>query len=318
MSACHADDSDSNSDLGVSFLIFFFIPAIFYTIQTNVYEDYSGAFMNKKIASLLIISIFLILIPVSLADRLPNGTNTTNRQLPSESYIEVVGQMSSHQVYQLDTYGNGSEEEGFLGAGDTFSSVVYKNDMRTNGGYLSQSKGLKIDEGPQQKAGFNVDSKIVSTYLTDPERGSKMTSSDSLELYTSGNWSSSNLTVRNPVVADIIDEYIGGFNSYYKGASAVDMTSGQIATMARARSVGTDDSVPAELRYLIGIHPDMSSGIPYASGSASTEFAMTNEEGASNTTNMSTTKSMSDSTTVDGQIFTFSKSFVVTSGLEPF
>lgn len=273
--------------------------------------------MNKKITVVIVISVILMLITIAAADRLPNGTNTTNRQMPSESYLEVIGQMSSHQVYQLDTYSNGSHDEGFLDQGETFSSVIYKNDMRTNGGYLSQSKGLKIDEGPQQKGGFNVDSKIVSTYLTDPELGSKMSSSDSLELYTSGNWSSSELVVRNPVVADIIDDYIGGFNSYYKGASAVDMTSGQIATMARTRSVGADDAVPAELRYLIGIHPDLSSGMPYAAGTASTEFAMTNEEGAGKTTEFDSTKSMGDSTTVDGQIFRFSKSFVVTSGIEP-
>ncbi|NLV28184.1 MAG: hypothetical protein GXY48_13660 [Methanomicrobiales archaeon] len=273
--------------------------------------------MNKKIICVIIITIVLALVSISSADRLPNGSNTTNRQIPSETYLEVIGQMSSHQVYQLDTYSNGSHEGGFLDEGETFSSVIYKNDMRTNGGYLAQSKGLKIDEGPQQKGGFNVDSKIVSTYLTDPEIGSKMTSSDSLEMFNSGNYTRSSLVVRNPVVADIIDDYIGGFNSYYKGASAVEMTTGQVATMARARSVGYDDAVPAELRYLIGIHPDMSSGIPYAAGTASTQFAMTNEEGAGNTTEMSSTKAMSDASTVDGQIFTFSKSFVVTSGIEP-
>jgi hypothetical protein len=275
-------------------------------------------FMNHKITFLVSICLSFILISAVTADILPNGTNTTNRQIPSETYLEVIGSMSSHQTYQLETTSHGAHEGGFLYDGERVSSVVYKNDMTTNGGYLAQSKGLKIDEGPQQKGAFNVDSKIVSTYLTDPEIGSKMSSSDSLEMYTSGNYSQNNLSVRNPLVAEIIGDYVGGFNSYYKGASATDMTTGQIATMARARSVGTDNTIPAELRYLIGIHPDMSSGIPYAAGSASTEFVMTNEEGApTNSTNLSSTKQVKDKTTVDGQIFTFGKSFTVTSGLSP-
>lgn len=276
--------------------------------------------MNRKIVYVICLCLFLLIISVSTADRLPNGTNTTNRQFPSETYLEVIGSMSSHQTYQLDTYSNGSHEGGFLDDGETFSSVVYKNDMSTNGGYLAQSKGLKIDEGQQQKGGYNVDSKIVTTYLTDPEKGSKMASVDSLELFTSGNWTNTsdiNKTIRNPVVQGIIGDYIGGFNSYYKGASATEVTSGQIATIAQARSVGADTSVPAELHYLIGIHPDTSSGMPYAAGSASTDFAMSNEEGAGNTTDMATTKAMKDSATVDGQIFTFGKSFTVTSGVSP-
>lgn len=238
--------------------------------------------------------------------------------MPSETYLEVIGQMSSHQEYQLESTSHGGHEGGFLYDGERVSSVVYKNDMTTNGGYLAQSQGLKLDEGPQQRSAFNVDSKIVSTYLTDPEIGSKMSSAQSLELFTSGNWSDSSLSVRNPLVADIIGDYVGGFNSYYKGASSAEMTSGQIATMARARTVGTDNTIPAELRYLIGIHPDMSSGIPYASGTVSTDFAMTNEEGVpKNSTDITTNKDMKDTTTVDGQIFTFGKSFEITSGLSP-
>lgn len=58
--------------------------------------------------------------------------------------------------------------------------------------------------------------------------------------------------------------------------------------------------------------------MPYAAGTASTEFAMTNEEGApTNTTELASTKGMKDATMVDGQIFTFGKSFTVTSGLSP-
>ena len=274
--------------------------------------------MNKKTSALICICLFLSFVAVTTADILPNGTNTTNRQIPSETYLEVIGAMSSRQMYQLETSSHGGHEGGFLYDGERVSSVVYKNDMATNGGYLAQSKGLTIDEGPQQKGAFNVDSKIVSTYLTDPEIGSKMAASDMLEMFNSGNYSKIDKNVRNPLVADIIGDYVGGFNSYYKGASAVEMTSGQIATMARARSVGTDNTIPAELRYLIGIHPDMSSGIPYAAGTASTEFAMTNEEGApTNTTEFASTKMMNDKTTVDGQIFTFGKSFIVTSGLSP-
>lgn len=275
--------------------------------------------MNKKIPVLISICLALFLIFTTSADILPNGTNTTNRQMPSETYLEVIGSMSSHQEYQLETSSHGGHEGGFLYDGERVSSVVYKSDMATNGGYLAQSKGLKIDEGPQQKGAFNVDSKIVSTYLTDPEIGSKMAASDSLEMFNSGNYTKVDKNVRNPLIADIIGDYVGGFNSYYKGASAVEMTSGQIATMARARSVGTDNTIPAELRYLIGIHPDMSSGIPYAAGTASTDFAMTNEEGApTNTTDLASTKQVNDKTTVDGQIFTFGKSFTVTSGLSPF
>ena len=274
--------------------------------------------MNNKITALFAICLLLMFISATSADILPNGTNTTNRQIPSETYLEVIGTMSSHQVYQLESNSHGGHEGGFLYDGERISSVVYKNDMTTNGGYLAQSKGLKIDEGPQQKGAFNVDSKIVSTYLTDPEKGSKMVSSDSIEMFNSGNYSRANLSVRNPLVADIIGDYVGGFNSHYKGASAVEMTSGQVATMARARSVGTDNTIPAELRYLIGIHPDLSSGMPYAAGTASTEFAMTNEEGApTNTTDLASTKEIKDATTVKGQIFTFGKSFTATSGLSP-
>jgi hypothetical protein len=228
--------------------------------------------------------------------------------------------MHSKQSYQLTTVSNGTyngDEVGFLHEGERASSVIYKTDTMTNGGYLAQSKGLNLDEGPQQKRSYNVDSTTVSTYLTDPEKGSKMSSSESLQLVTSGNYSQINDTVRNPLVSNIITKYVGGFNSQYNGASDVDITSGQVATMAKARSVGQDTSVPAELSYLIGIHPDLSSGMPYASGSASTDFSFSNEEGAANTTNLSSTKSVKDSTSVDGQIFTFGKSFDVVSGVSP-
>ena len=275
--------------------------------------------MNKKIPVLISICLALLLIFTTSADILPNGTNTTNRQIPSESYLEVIGSMSSHQEYRLETSSHGGHEGGFLYDGERVSSVVYKSDMATNGGYLAQSKGLVIDEGAKQKGAYNVDSKIVTTYLTDPEIGSKMASSDSVEMFNSGNYSLVNRSVRNPLVADIIGDYVGGFNSHYKGASAVELTTGQLATMAKARSVGTDNTVPAEIGYLIGIHPDMSSGIPYAAGTASTEFKMTTEQGAStNTTDLATNKMIEDKTTVDGQIFTFGKSFTVTSGLSPF
>ena len=273
--------------------------------------------MNKIITISVGFFLIIALVSISVADILPNGTNTTNRQMPSETNLEVIGAMSSKQAYQLTASSHGAHEGGFLYEGERVSSVIYKNDMMTNGGYLAESKGLNLDEGPQIKNSYNVAGTSVITYLTDPDKGSKMSTTESLEMYNSGNWSNTTLSVRNPLVADIIGKYVGGFNSQYKGSSGVDLTSGQLATMVKARSVGADTSIPAELGYLVGIHPDLSTGMPYASGSANTEFSFSNEEGSSNTTNLSSTKEFKDSTSVNGQIFTFGKSFSVVSGISP-
>jgi len=259
--------------------------------------------------------LIIALISISTADILPNGTNTTNRNMPSETNLEVIGSMSSKQTYQLNSNSAGGHEGGFLYEGERTSSVIYKNDLVTNGGYLSQSKGLNLDEGPKIRNTYNVDGTTVSTYLTDPEKGSKMSASESVQMSNSGNWSKTNLSVRNPLVQDIIGRYVGGFNSNYAGGSDVDLTSGQVATMVKTRSVGVDSSVPAEMGYLIGIHPDLSSGMPYASGSVDTQFSYSNEEGSENTTNLSSTKEMKDETSVNGQIFTFGKSFNIVSGI---
>jgi hypothetical protein len=188
--------------------------------------------------------------------------------------------------------------------------------MMTNGGYLSQAKDQTFDEGSQTKGTYNVDSAIVSTYATDPDKGSAMSTSERLTLTTSGNYSPIRESIHNTLVASVLDRYIGGFNSNYQSASDVTLTTGQLATIAQGRSVGYADTVPAGMRYTLGIHPDTSTGLPYAAGKAATNFMVTNEEGWENTTNLSSTKSFSDSTTVDGLIFHFGKDFVAKSGVE--
>ncbi|PKL59814.1 MAG: hypothetical protein CVV33_05920 [Methanomicrobiales archaeon HGW-Methanomicrobiales-4] len=125
-----------------------------------------------------------------------------------------------------------------------------------------------------------------------------------------------NDSIHNVLVASMVDKYIGGFNSYYEAGSEVTLKTGQLATIAQARSVGYDDTVPAGMRYTLGIHPDTSTGLPYAEGSAATRFVVTNEEGYENTTNLSSTKTFADSTTVDGMIFHFGKNFEAKSGVE--
>jgi uncharacterized lipoprotein YajG len=252
---------------------------------------------------------------IASADRLPNASKTNNFQVPSTTNLQLVGMMDSQNQVQIST-ANFNRSEGFLFQGAAASDLVYKNDMMTNGGYLALAKDQTYDEGSQNKKGYNIDSAIVATYATDPDKGSKMSNSEKLTLTTTGNWTPMNQSIHNVLVSSIIDRYIGGFNSNYQAASDVSLSTGQLATIAQARSVGYDDTVPAAMRYTLGIHPDMSTGLPYAEGSAATNFVVTNEEGYENTTNLSTTKTFNDATKVSGQIFNFGKSFEATSGVE--
>ncbi len=252
---------------------------------------------------------------IASADRLPNASKTNNFQVPSTTNLQLVGMMDSQNQVQIST-ANFNRSEGFLFQGAAASDLVYKNDMMTNGGYLALAKDQTYDEGSQNKKGYNIDSAIVATYATDPDKGSKMSNSEKLTLTTTGNWTPMNQSIHNVLVSSIIDRYIGGFNSNYQASSDVSLSTGQLATIAQARSVGYDDTVPAAMRYTLGIHPDMSTGLPYAEGSAATNFVVTNEEGYENTTNLSTTKTFNDATKVSGQIFNFGKSFEATSGVE--
>jgi hypothetical protein len=255
---------------------------------------------------------------IGSADRLPNATKTNNFNLPSTSNLQLIGMMDSQtdvEIYTSDLRNNSSS--GFLtGRGETVSSLVYKNDWMTNGGYLSQAKDQTFDEGSQTKGSYNIDSAIVTTYATDPEKGSSMSTSEKLTLTTSGNYSPMNESIHNVLVASMVDKYIGGFNSNYEAESDVTLTTGQLATIAQGRSVGHDDTVPAGVGYTLGIHADSSTGLPYAQGSAATNFVVTNEEGYENTTNLSSTKTFSDSTSVQGMIFHFGKDFEAKSGVE--
>lgn len=269
-----------------------------------------------------IILVLIVLVPVAnlvSADRLPNASGTNNFNVPSTSNLQLIGIMDSQTSVEMynEDMPNGSTS-GFLtgGRGAVTSDLVYKNNMMTNGGYLSQAKDQTFDEGSQTKGTHNVDSAIVTTYATDPSKGSTMSTSEKLTLTTSGNYSPLNQSIHNVLVASIADRYIGGFNSNYAAGSDVTLTTGQLATIAQGRSVGHDDTVPADVRYTLGIHPDTSTGLPYAEGKASTDFSSSNEEGYENTTDIASTKTMSDSTTVDGMIFHFGKDFETKSGVE--
>ncbi len=273
-----------------------------------------------KYGTLSFVLILLILAgSLVAADRLPNVSKTTNMQVPATTNLQLVGMMDSQTQVQINTRnfnGTDAESQGFLSPGAVESDLIYKNDMMTNGGYLALAKDQTFDEGNQNKKGYNVDSAIVSTYATDPDKGSRMSTSEQLTLTTSGNWTPFNQSIHNALVSSIVNRYIGGFNSNYDARSDVSLTTGQLATIAQGRSTGYDNTVPAGMRYTLGIHPDMSTGLPYAQGSASTNFVITNEEGYENTTNLSSTKTFADSTKVNGLIFKFGKDFNVESGVE--
>jgi hypothetical protein len=268
--------------------------------------------------------IFLLIVLVQAAclvsaDRLPNASSTNNFNLPTVQNLQLVGMMdeqTSMEIYNQD-FPNGTNS-GFLtgGRGAVMSDLVYKTSMMTNGGYLNQAKDQTYDEGSQTKGSYNVDSAMVTTYAADPEKASKMSASEKLTLTTSGNFSPLNDSIHNALVATIADRYIGGFNSNYAVGSDVTLTTGQLATIAKGRSVGVDDTVPAEVDMTLGIHPDSSTGLPYAEGKASTDFRAANEEGYRNTTDIQSTKTVSDSTTVEGMIFHFGKDYVAKSGVE--
>jgi len=274
----------------------------------------------KKHGTLFFVLILLILAgSLAYADRLPNVSKTTNMQVPATTNLQLVGMMDSQTQVQINTRNYNStnaEEQGFLSPGSLESDLLYKNSMMTNGGYLALAKDQTFDEGNQNKKGYNVDSAIVSTYATDPDKGSKMSTSEELRLTTTGNWSPLNQTIHNTLVSQIIGDYVGAFESSYDAKSDVALTTGQLATIAQGRSTGYDDTVPAGVRYTLGIHPDMSTGLPYAQGSAATNFVVTNREGYQNTSNESSTKTFTDSTSVNGLIFKFGKDFTAESGLE--
>jgi hypothetical protein len=263
---------------------------------------------------------FIILVSVLgqvYADRLPMAGRTNNFQAPSTTNLQLVGMMDSQTQVEIYTANFPNNTTGFLtGKGAVTSTLAYNNNMMTNGGYLALAKDQTFDEGSQTRGSYNVDSAMVATYATDPDKGSSMSASEKMMLTTSGNYSPMNLSIHNVLVASMLDKYIGGFNSYYEAGSEVDLKTGQLATIAQGRSTAYNDTVPAGMRYTLGIHPDTSTGLPYAEGSASTRFVVTNEEGYENTTNFSATKTFSESTTVDGKIFHFGKAFEVKSGVE--
>lgn len=275
--------------------------------------------MIKSGAIIILLITLVIMGNPMVADRLPNSSGTNNFNLPTIQHLQIVGMMdeqTSMEMYNQD-FPN-ETTDGFLtsGRGAVLSDLVYKTSTMTNGGYLNQAKDQTYDEGSQTKGTHNVDSEIVSTYASDPAKGSKMIASEQLTLSTSGNYTLLNESIHNVLVASIADRYLGGFNSNYAAGSDVSLTTGQLATIAKGRSVGHDDTVPASVEYTLGIHPDTSTGLPYAEGTASTKFSASNEEGYENTTTIASTKTASDSTTVDGMIFHFGKDYEAKSGVE--
>ncbi|MDR2855423.1 MAG: hypothetical protein LBV40_04635, partial [Methanomicrobiales archaeon] len=273
--------------------------------------------------SLIFMCILLILtIPMVAGDVLPKGNIESNR-VPISTSLEAVGIIREdttrqHTITSSPQGGGGFLTGALAGEGVSTSTSLYSASTVSNGGYYNEKKEQVFDAGGVGDDTYNIDSKSLFTYASDPVVGSSLRSSENIQLFVSGTARKLNSTFINPFIQNYVNQYAGAFDSsYYAGSTIERMTTGAVQRRAEVRNVGISNHTPAEIGYDISVRPDVSSGLMYADAVVSTEFGGSTIDGFNDTAISQKAIDFATASSVRGLIFKFDQFYNAKSAVDP-
>lgn len=259
-----------------------------------------------------------LMAPMVFGDVLPQSSAVPNNRVPSVTTVEVVGIILEDTRRQHTITSMPQNSGGFLTSeGASTSTNIYSAATISNGGYYNENKQQLFDAGGVGKETYNIDSDSVVTYASDPRIGSSLRTTEHIQLLVTGTAREANVTFINPFVTELVNKYVGAFDSsYYAGSTVSHMTTGAVQRRAEVRAIGIANQTPAELGYDISVRPDVSSGLMYADASVSSEFGVSTIDGFDNTLIPQNVVDMHTSASVSGLIFKFDQFYNAKSGID--
>ena len=262
--------------------------------------------------------LLILAIPIVAGDVLPKSSAVSNNGVPFSTLIETVGIVREQTSRQHTITSTPNGTGGFLTApGSSTSTSLYSSSTVSNGGYYNENKEQIFDPGSVGEETYNVNSRSLITYAAVPTIGSSLRTSESIQLLVSGTAREGNITFINPFLKELVDKYIGAFDSsYYAGSTIEHMTTGAVQRRAEIRAIGIANQTPAEIGYDISVRPDVSSGLMYADAHVTTEFGGSTIDGYENTTDARNAIDFQTESSVRGLIFKFDQFFSAKSGID--
>jgi hypothetical protein len=259
-----------------------------------------------------------LMVPMISGDVLPQSSAVPNNGVPGATTVEVVGIVVEDTRRQHTITSMPQNSGGFLTSqGASTSTSTYSGSTVSNGGYYNENKQQTFDPGNVGKETYNIDSDSAITYASDPSAGSSLRTTENIQLLVTGTARKVDSTFINPFAKELLNKYVGAFDSsYYAGSTVSQMTTGAVQRRAEVRAIGISNQTPAEIGYDISVRPDISSGLMYADATVSSEFGASTIDGLDDTANPQNVVDMQTSTSVSGLIFKFDQFYNAKSGID--
>lgn len=290
-------------------------------------------YRNWRYISILLLALLIIVGGTSVADRLPQGV-PENQRISVYTVIETIGMVMESTSLSWQTSDGGLDSLGMPTIngksvkGSSIAYAAYSDFVMTNGGEFSEVKSVVVTTDPQTPGMYNIVTEKVLTY--ESVNGSHLMADESYVLDVAGQWSYEGDEFRC-IFSQRGNSVIPAFCNKATASSKMrGVTSAQVETKGSLTAVGNDANVPAALNYEISVTPSSKSASGYADGMFSTTFTVSVMEGRSTTatdaadamnkmtgiySNLSSTLTAIDTTTVSGGVSAFSKVFSYQSGI---
>ena len=275
--------------------------------------------LSSTMCAVIAIGMFLsLMVPMVFGDVLPQSSAVPNNGVPGVTTVEAVGIVLEDTRRQHTITSMPQNSGGFLTSeGASTSTSMYAASTISNGGYYNENKQQVFDPGGVGKETYNIDSNSAITYASDPRIGSSLRTTENIQLLVTGTAREINATFINPFAAELVNKYVGAFDSsYYAGSTVSQMTTGAVQRRAEVRGIGIANQTPAEIGYDISVRPDVSSGLMYADASVSSEFGVSTIDGFDDTSTPQNVVDMHTSASVSGLIFRFDQFYNAKSGID--
>jgi hypothetical protein len=255
---------------------------------------------NGKIL-FFILSVFLVLSTLG-ASVMADGVNQTPeiQGITTSTYIDVVG-FASNSADLAWTSSSGSSQ-----------TTVYSENTNAMNGHTVYVKQFSVDTGDKNIGQSNVESSRQITF--EGLDGGNMVSDESLLIDTYGNSSSAAGQFLCPFGASG-SSVLPAFCNIVQAGSHIDSTFISVSTQASSRTIMATADVPVALTYSINAHGvNTANGIIPARGMVSAYMKAHLQGGSGNTTAKASDLTYQDSSSVNGIINAFTKSYGYQSG----
>ena len=223
------------------------------------------------------------------ADILP-GAVPENQIFTTTSLVDGVG-ITDEKTSLTWRVGDGPYDrmQGPRGTWDgvdsgSVSYALYRDDIKSNGGQISEVKSFTIDTHGKDEGLYNVETEKIMTY--NSQNGSHLMATELYILDVMGNWTykvgdNSLLCV---FTRSGMRELIPAFCNKVTAESKLrSITTAQLETVGAMTAVAAHNELgkhsPAALNYAIALSPDANSASGYAEGIVSTTFTISVREG---------------------------------------